>query len=219
MTAQTSPQAAPSARRVRRPTLRDPRLIVGILLVVASVALGSWALGQADRGEPVYAALGPLTPGEPLTMAEVEVVEARVPAGVYLPAAGGLPADAVVTRLVGKGELVPLAAVGTLAEVDARPVGITIEGALSEAVAEGAAVDLWLTPEATGGFGAAEPPPQPVLVAESLRVAAVREAEGLFAGSTGTTVEVLVPEALLPAVLAAVAGDGAITLVPGPGNA
>lgn len=211
---------APVARRVRRPSLRDPRLAVGLLLVIGSVALGSWALADADRGEPVYAARGVLTPGESLTADVLTVVEARLPSdGVYLGADQPLPEGAVVTRLVGEGELVPVAAVGTGRDVDVRPLGIPVSGVVSSGVVDGALVDLWLTLPAATALGEVVSPPAPALVAGGLRVAGVRTSDAILGGASGTTVEVLVPESELPAVLAALATDGVVTLVPVPGGA
>ncbi|MBN9374777.1 MAG: hypothetical protein J0I40_05175, partial [Cellulomonas sp.] len=45
---------APVAQRLRRPGWRDPRLLTGLALVAASVALGSWALRAAERTVPVF---------------------------------------------------------------------------------------------------------------------------------------------------------------------
>lgn len=219
MTPETS---MPDARRVRRPSLRDPRLGVGLLLVAGSVALGTWAVAGADTGEDLYVARTVLTPGRALTAEDLSVVRARVPDGAqtYLPAGEAIPDGVVVTRLVGEGELVPAAAVGTGAEVDVRPVSVSVTGPVSADVEPGARVDLWLTERPSAVIGQDAPPPAPVLVAGSMRVADVRSSDdALLAGSAGTTVEVLVADADLPAVLAALATDGAVTLVPVPGGA
>lgn len=204
------------ARRFRRPRLRDPRLAVGLVLVAGAVALGSWAVADAGRGVPLYAAKGVLTPGERVTDADLVIVDARVPGatGVYLEAAAGIPADAVVTRVVGAGELVPAAAVGVAGDLDVRPVGMSVPGPLSASVVEGAVVDLWLTPPAESG----RPAPSPALVAAGLVVAGVTQGEGLFAAGSATSVEVLVPGTDLEPVLAALAGEGTITLVPALGG-
>ncbi len=210
----------PTARRVRRPSLKDPRLAVGMLLVAGSVALGTWVVTTADTGEDLYVARAVLTPGRGLGTDDLAVVHARIPDGaeIYLRVGSSLPDDAVVTRVVGEGELVPVAAVGTGAEVDVRPVGVAVTGPVSAEVRPGVRVDLWLTEEAPASIGREVPPPSPVLVASGLRVADVRTDDALLAGSSGTTVEVLVAEPDLPAVLAALASDGAVTLVPVPGG-
>jgi hypothetical protein len=216
----TSETAAIGARRVQRPSWRDPRLGIGVVLVAGSVALGVWAFAGTGTGMAVYAAREVLTPGESLDGAELAVVEVRVPGGdgVYLSADEPVPADGVVTRLVGRGELVPVAAVGSAAEIGARPVSVAISGPVSTSVVEGALVDLWLT-RSPSGLGGSAGPAEPALVAAALRVAGLRTDDSLFAGVGATSVEVLVPEPELPAVLAALVEEGEITLVPLPGGA
>jgi hypothetical protein len=215
----TSETMTAGARRVQRPSWRDPRLGVGVLLVAGSVGLGAWAFSSAGSGVEVYAAREVLTPGDALEPDELMVVEVRVPGGegVYLTPAEPLPADPVVTRLVGAGELVPVAAVGAAAEVDVRPVSVGMSGPISASVVDGAIVDLWLTRPAQG-LGGSAGSAESVLVAGGLRVAGLRTDDSLFAGVGATSVEVLVPQAELPAVLAALAEEGEITLVPLPGG-
>ncbi len=210
-----------AARRVRRPSWRDPRLGVGVLLVVGSVALGTWVLNDADRGTEFYAARTALMPGDAVAPEDLVVVEARLPGAedAYLRAGEPVGDGAVITRPVGAGELVPVGAVGTGEDVDVRPVGVPVAGALSQAVVTGALVDLWLTPDPPTGIGAAVEPAEPRLVAPRLRVADVTTNEDLFAAGGSTTVEVLVPSADLPDVLAALAAEGTVTLVPVPGGA
>lgn len=209
----------PVARRVQRPGWRDPRLGVGVLLVASSVALGAWTLGEGDGGVPVYVARDVLTPGEPLTLDALVVVSAAVPErGVYLQADEPLPVDAVVTRLVGSGEIVPAAAVGSATDVAVRPVSVAVGGSLSSSVVAGALVDLWLTVAPPATAGTSTEPAEPVLVAGALRVAGVEDDDSLFAGAQRTAVEVLVPEDGLKPVLGALAGEGELTLVPLPGR-
>lgn len=212
--------AAPAARRVRRPGLRDPRLGFGVLLVATSVLVGAWAVGSADDTIAFYVATSVLTPGETLRESDVTVVRARVPDGAdrYLLADEPLPSTAVVTRMVGSGELVPRAALGHAADVRVRPVTAAISGPLSQGVVEGALVDLWLSGAGGRLGGAPAEAPAPRLVATGLRVAGVQADESLFAGVGSTSVEVLVPTDQLGAVLSALAEDGDVVLVPLPGG-
>jgi hypothetical protein len=212
----TGESPSPAARRVRRPSWRDPRLGVGLLLVAGSVALGSWVVADAGRGERFYAAAEALTPGETLTPATLVVVEARLgdAAAAYLRADAPPEEGAVATRVVAEGELVPASAVGSVADVGVRPVGVPVDGPLGSAVTPGSAVDLWATTPPATGVGVPATPAEPRLVAGALVVAGVVEDDDLFSAGARTVVEVLVPDAELPAVLAAVAGDAAITLVP-----
>lgn len=210
-----SNEESPVARRVRRPTWRDPRLGVGLLLVAASVALGAWVVDDASRTVEVYAASSTLTPGDRLEDGDVHVVQTTPGAeGPYLPVADGLPEGAVLTRVVGAGEMVPAAAVSGEDELGLRPVVIPLAGSVPSGLGKGSVVDLWLTFPA--GLGQLEERPAPTLLAGDLVVADLVEADSLFTGGSGTSVEVLVPLAEIPEVLDAVSGDGAIVVVPVP---
>ena len=44
------------ANRLRRPTWKDSRLLVGLLLVLLSTALGGFVVSRAEDTVPVYAA-------------------------------------------------------------------------------------------------------------------------------------------------------------------
>lgn len=201
--------SVPLARRVRRPSWRDPRLGMGVLLVAGSVALGAWAVDDASATVEVYAARDTLTPGTALDDDALVVLEARPPDGTYVLAADGVPADAVVTRTVGAGELLPAAALGVAADVDVRPVVVPVGAALPTSAAPGARVDLWHAPEP----GPGEDAPAPALVATDLELSEIREDDSML-GSVAAAVEVLVPEDEVGAVLAARAAGGDLVVVP-----
>ena len=65
----------PTASRVRAPSWRDSRLLVGLLLVLVSTVLGSVVVARADDRVPVYAARGDVAPGQRLTEADVVRVD------------------------------------------------------------------------------------------------------------------------------------------------
>jgi hypothetical protein len=210
---------SPIGARLRRPSWRDPKLLVGVLLVAASVALGSWAVTAAQASTPVYVAAEALTPGETVGAGQVAVVQVRLEpaeADHYLRADEPLPVDAVAVRAVGDGELLPRAALAGSADLDVRPVAVPVTEPPSAGVAEGALVDVWVTPEAQDGE-----PPVPRLIAEGLTVAEVARPSGAFAVGAETTVHVLVPTGSLGDVLGALASRQAVhvVLVPGTGQA
>lgn len=209
----------PQARRLRRPTWRDPRLGVGVLLVAAAVALGTWAVRDAAATVQVYAAGEALTPGDAVDADALSVREVRLgeDEDLYHLVADGVPDGAVVTRTVGAGELVPRSAVGDAAAVDLRPVVVPLGLAVPADLAAGAVVDLWLAPPAPIGGGAGQPAaaaPEPALLAAELVVAEVVEDDSMLSGTTGTSVELLVPRLDLPDVLAALSTDGQLVAVP-----
>ncbi|KLN35532.1 hypothetical protein FB00_07110 [Cellulosimicrobium funkei] len=210
------------AVRLRRPGWKDPRLLVGIVVVALSVALGSWAVSTASRTVTVYAAGAALTPGTTVAAADLRAVEVRLGTQTdrYLLAADGLPDEAVVLRTVAAGELVPASSLGAAADLAVRAVAVPVTTGLSERIVAGAAVDVWYVPEAPPtagaepGTAAGDEPPQPELLVEGVTVAQVDEGEGTLVVGGPTTVHLLVGVDDLPAVLAAVAGDGTIALVP-----
>lgn len=211
---------SPPAVRLRSPGWRDPRLLIGIVLVAGSVALGSWVFATADRTTPVYAADGPLVAGDPVTPDSVTVRHVRLgeSGGAYLPADVVLPDGLVALRTVGDGELVPVAAVVDGGELDVRPVAVHPDGPVSSRVVEGTSVDLWSVPDGPA-HGSDPPGPAPRQLAAGLVVAEVSEPSGAFSVSGGATVHVLVPLDDLADVLAALAGDGSVEVVPVPGAA
>jgi hypothetical protein len=211
---------SPPARRVRRPGWRDPRVGVGVVLVAGSVALGTWVVGSATRGDAYYAAADTLTPGDPLDATRVRVVDARLgeAGSAYLRADAALPDGAVLTRVVGSGELVPAAALAGAADVGLRPVGVPITGPLPSSVVAGASVDLWLTEPPAAVVGGESTPARATPVATGLVVADVVADRALLGAASTTSVEVLVPVVDLPDVLAALASEGDVTLVPAPAS-
>lgn len=211
---------APVANRLRRPGWRDPRLLAGVSMVAASVALGSWVVQGAERTTQVYVAREALTPGSGVDASRFTVAEVRLGAvevDRYLTVARGLPDDLVALRAVSAGELVPRSALGSAAQLDVRPVGVTVAVPPSEGLVAGSLVDLWEIPTQQPS-DAAGPAPTPRELAAGLTVAQVKRPEGAFSTGGSTVVYVLVPSDLLPAVLAAIGGSATVQLVPVPGS-
>ena len=209
---------APVAARLRRPGWRDPRLLVGIVMVAGSVALGSWAVQSAQSTVPVYVARDAMVPGQRIGTDDVVVANVQLAPGElkhYLSADVALPADAVAVRVVGDNELVPANAVGAASDLEVRSVAIPLERAPSRDVTVGALVDVWFVPELPADDSAAPPPRE---LATSLPVAEVARPEHSLGGADGSSVHVLVPTDLLPRVLAALTSDGVLEVVPVPGT-
>ena len=203
----TSGVRAPTApRRVAI----DPRLVIGVLLVAASVAGVTWIVSAADRTTAVYAARTALYPGDRVSAGDLAV--ARVRLGTeeerYL-AVADLPAEgAVVSRAVGAGELLPTAAIGAAEGATLAAVVVRLSGPLSDAARPGTAVDLWAAERLDGSrFG-----PPAVLVPDAAIVRVVHD-DGLVADD-GVALEVLVPRASVARLLEAVSNEDAVAAVP-----
>src|SRR5690625_3335386 len=112
--------------RVRRPSWRDPRLGVGVLLVAGSVALGSWTVSRADDTVTVYTTATVLSPGDQVDVEDLVATQVQVPAlaETYLTPGEEPATGLVVLRTVGEGEMVPLAALGSAQSVQVRTVTV-----------------------------------------------------------------------------------------------
>jgi hypothetical protein len=210
--------AAPQARRLRQPSWRDTRLVVGVLVVLASVVLGAQVVAAADDTVPVYAAAGTLSAGDPVRAQDVTVLRASLGegAGRYVSARAELPAGLVALRTVGAGELLPAAAVGDASVLTRRPVGVPHPAALPSGLVKGARVDVWVSAPDDARPGAVRAPEQLAAAAE---VAEVSTGAGALGAAAGATVHVLLAEAELAEVLGALAADADVAVVLVPGSA
>lgn len=213
-------------RRLRTPSWRDPRLLVGLVLVLLSVVGVAGLLRAADTTEPVLVARHALTPGQTVTSDDLAVAHVRiVGAGrPYLPASRSL-AGLVVVRAVAAGELVPSAAVGRADQIDLRPVTVPVEPTVAPSLPRGAVVDVWVAARSADRAEAYE---RPRLVASGVQVgdrSLARSGWGGgvgspastgLTGSTGSTVQLLLTPALVPELIQAVDNSARITLVPVP---
>jgi hypothetical protein len=187
----------------------DPRLLVGVGLILASIT-GVWFVVEAaDRSHPVFVATSTLSVGDTLAEDDLAVAHVRLDAADphYLASipAGGL----VVTRTVFEGELVPLTAVKAGARVQVRAVVVESATRLPGSIATGSLVDVWAAEQQDDGSYA-----PPVVVVAGASVVDVLEQQGLVASGATDTVEVLVPTGSVAVLLAALAGESAISIVP-----
>jgi len=157
--------AKPTATRLRKPSWRDTRLIVGVVIVILSMTVGAKAIAAADDTLPMYAAVSALVPGQPVTQRDVRRVEVQLGADRvrYVAADHDIAPDTVALREVRPGELVPSSALGPRSAIDLKPVSVPVD-------------------------------------------------------SGTTAVQIMVPEAGVEALIAAIDQGAKITLVPVPGS-
>ncbi|MGR2753223.1 SAF domain-containing protein [Agromyces arachidis] len=197
-------------RRGRGAVRLDPRLLIGLALVVGST-VGVWALVDAlDDSREVLVAPQTLTPGTRIDAAALRVESVRLgglESGYLAPADlpdGGL----VVTRTVQAGELVPAASVAAREAGEFAVVVVPSARPLPADVAPGVLVDVWTAAEVERDVH--EPP---TVLVSGAEVARVVEADGMVT-SAGPTVELLIPRDKTAAVLEALAAGDVIDLVP-----
>ena len=144
--------SVPRASRSRPPGWRNPRLLLGIVLVAGSVVLGSRLLAAADDTVGVWAITRDLPAGAALDAGDVERRQIRFPdnetADGYLAADDDLPAGATLNRPVSADELLPRSALAERSGPDLVEVPISVASDdLPATVRQGSVVDVWVAPD------------------------------------------------------------------------
>lgn len=207
----------PVARRLQRPSWRDTRLVVGVLLVLLSVLAGARLISSFDDSIPVYAAARPLLPGQEVVADDLVVVNVQLGDAVddYVDGASGVAAGTFALRTVGAGELVPVAALGSAQQAQDKTVTVPVDPAAASTLTAGAVVDVWVSRRDEDAAG--ERYLDPELLLERAVVAQVPSAErGLGMGVGRTAVQVIVPAQEVPAIISSVDQEARVTLVPAP---
>lgn len=210
------------ARRAASPTWRDPRLIVGVLLVCGSVYAGVRIVSAADDTVEVWVATDDLAADTVIDPDDLEINRVRFEsdddADRYLPGSSDAPRGARLDRPVGEGEMVPRSAIDTDATGPLVQVPVPVAGQSAPAdLAAGDVVDVWVVPS---GFPAAAPQPsaaplRAALVLERAVVIAAEEQSSTL-GSVGTRQILLGLDAQATDALDQVLGDladGSVTLL------
>jgi hypothetical protein len=195
-----------------RPAWREPRFLLGVVLVLASMAGAAGLVAASDRTAVVYAARHALAAGDEVAPGDLVGVRVRLgkTTAAYLTSAP--QPDTVVTRTVAAGELVPLGALGSASARHETSVVVGIAGELPAAVAVGSTVDVWsAAATAQGSTGPRFAAPR-VLVPGAIVVRVVRES-GLGA-SGGVAVEVRVPTTATARLLDSLANGDDISILP-----
>jgi hypothetical protein len=145
-----SPDGSPSASRLSARRWRDPRLLLGLVLVAVSVLVGARLVSPADAHTQVWSTTRALPVGWRLQRGDLELHEVRfgtsADAGHYL-AARESPAGGVLSRALGSGELVPRGALASSQRSALVEVPLGLEPAAAPAdLAVGDRVDVWVVP-------------------------------------------------------------------------
>lgn len=202
---------SPAARRAVRPSWRDPRLLVGLVLVAGSVLLGAQLVGGAGDTVAVWSVRRDLGSGSPVTARDLEPAQVRFAseglAERYLPATDA-PDGMVLLRDVTAGELLPRDAIGSAGGDPLAQLPVSVDSAAVPAgLRAGEVVDVWVTPPVDGTERR-----QAVRVLEQVRVVAVPDSSSALGPASTRQVLVGVPadEELLADALAGLADGGAV---------
>jgi hypothetical protein len=173
----------PRAARLARPRWWDPRLVAGLVLVLLSVVVGAKIFADADERVRVWTVTHDLGADTPLADGDLVARAVRLDAAAARYVAADQDLDGLVlTRPVGRGELLPLAAVAVGGAAEQRRVVVEVDRIGAGGLDKGRVVDVYAVREATGGASA--PPPELVL-AEVTVADDVRASGSAFGGNAG----------------------------------
>lgn len=205
-----SQTTASAAARLKKPSWKDPRLLIGLLLVLASVAGVVALVGTADRTTEVYAAREPIAVGEKLTRDRLTTVRVRlddIESG-YVTAEAGVPEGKVAVQRIGRNQLLPLESLGTADTLDRKPVAITVEETLPTQAVAGSRVDVWVAlPDARNGFA------EPQLLLPGAEIAEITPGTSALGATKSTVLLVLVTDSQMPRLLGAQANKAKVAVV------
>lgn len=185
----------PSAARLPRARWLDARLLIGLLLILLSVVVGAKVFADADERVQVWAVTHDLGADTTLSVDDVVARSVRLDAtaGRYVSADESLD-GLVLTRPVGKDELLPVAAVAEPGADDLRRVVVQVDRFGVAGLAKGRVVDVYAVRDTKSG----SEPAKPELVLSGVTVADdVDSGRSTFGGSgskAGVTLFVAGPD-------------------------
>lgn len=215
----------PTAQRLRRPSWRDSRLLLGVVLVLASTAIGAWVVSRADERVPMYAAKSGLVAGQPLSAEDVVRVDVQLGSSAddYVSARTELPDESFALREVRAGELIPRTAVGPRDRATNQPVALQVDATSASTLRTGSVVDVYVNRPEQSATGAVGPTglqrlAGPELALERVTVVGLSEDDTVMGGLGDTrAVQVMVPRDRVQAIVGDVDLGARITLVAVPG--
>ncbi len=204
----------PTPRRVRPPRWLDLRLVLGVLLVLASVLLGARVVSAADATVPVWAVAGDLAAGTELSAEDLVAVDVRLDdtAAAYL-SVGTRPEGRTLARAVREGELLPRTALEEAEELVQLALPVQ-SGYVPPGLERGQLVDVYAVADPAAGATAVADGSVTLVVRKAPVQAISGRSEGVL--STPTTpvqVVVAVSDGDADEVLAAIAGRPLVVVV------
>jgi hypothetical protein len=182
----------------------DPRLIIGVVLVVGSMATGFAIISATDRSVQVWALTRDVAASTVLIADDVRPARVRLfDSGPDYLGTAQSPAGQAVTRPLVAGELLPAAAIGTVAP--ALVVSVPVHPENAPSMARGQAVDVWAGTKDCG--------PRRVLAGVAVQDIRTDDGEALATGTGLVQVVLRVGRADADRLLAVLGVDSTIRLV------
>jgi len=140
------------AARIKRPGWKDPRLALGAVLVIASVAGTMYLVSEMHETTTVYVARSNITLGEQLTADNMKTQEVQLgeTAGRYLQPDSDIDKLARANTFVSAGELIPVTSVTHSELGSRRPINVELPADLTSSIGPGSFVDVWIAKRESG---------------------------------------------------------------------
>lgn len=208
---------APAARRLTRPSWKDARLLIGILLVLLSVIIGALAFRAADDRVGVWAASTALTPGESITADDLTRVDVQLGDGAarYLSSEQALPEGAVIDRELRAGELLPRSAIVSPLDLEVQRVPVRVDPVSLSNLTKGSRVTVLAPVVQTSSDGrpSRERPTYEVFARRVTVYALPKSSGGVMGTGNGSAAILVVPKDLVADLLSLDDKDHPIKLV------
>jgi hypothetical protein len=207
----TSP-ASPVARRIQVPRWRDTRLLIGVLLILASVVLGARLIGTATKTSRWLSVTRTLPAGHVLVTSDLVAVKAHLPASAgshYFASDPSQLAGRTLGRQLSAGEFLPAEALASGSTGPSRVLPLIVKAGRLPALSAGDRVDVYVLSRPEGGG-----------VGREIRVLTNVEYVGQDALSTGETSVVLrvAPDQAVTAIAASQSGRVDVVRIDGDGQ-
>src|SRR5699024_4888441 len=134
------------ASRLRAPGWRDPRLIVGVILVLLSVTGVVALVHSMDARQGYWAASVDVQPGPLVRASDFHIDEANISESAvrYWSAEDNLPPEFLLSSTIRQGELLPTKGVAESDPDGRQQVGVRVSEDMPAAVNLGSRADVWV---------------------------------------------------------------------------
>lgn len=185
--------ASPTPRRIKTPSWLDLRLVLGVVMILASVLIGARLVAGAKHTNAVLAltrdlAAGSTVRAEDLTSVRVQLADRAV----YLSNAAEVIGKQT-NRPLARGELLPVAAVGLGTAL--TTVSVPFAVAAAPQLSAGGRIEVWLSSKTC----------RPLVLLADATVQQVDRGQSSFGAGVGQNVVLSLPSALAERVVTALA--------------
>ena len=157
----TKAPVSPKASRLALPRWLDPKLLLGLLLVIVAMLLGARVFASADDTVAVYQVKAAMFTGDALNADSVAITRVHFSessvADNYVSAAQPLPTGQVVNHDLRAGEMLTQGSVSPKAQTPTVELSVPISTGDIALVAKNSRVDVIVVPNSTTGTAKAVP--------------------------------------------------------------